>query len=106
MEEPVTSKIVDGELLFKNNCASCHKPEKDFVGPALKGSLERWDGDKKAMYDFIKNPSKSISENEYARKLVEKWQVGMTSFALSDAEIDAIMNYCENPIEIAPAVSQ
>jgi cytochrome c551/c552 len=27
----------DGEALFKANCASCHKPDKDFSGPALKG---------------------------------------------------------------------
>ncbi len=27
----------DGEALFKANCASCHKADKDFTGPMLKG---------------------------------------------------------------------
>lgn len=103
--EPGNTAVVvktEGEILFKNNCAPCHKIDKDFTGPALKGSLARW-GDKKAMYDFIRNPSKSINENAYARQLDEKWKgVMMTSFAnLTDAEIEAIMNYCESYVLIA-----
>src|SRR5690606_21847684 len=27
-----------GEKLFKGNCASCHKPDKDMTGPALQGA--------------------------------------------------------------------
>jgi cytochrome c2 len=88
---------IDGEKLFKNNCASCHKTDKDFTGPSLKGALERW-GDKKAMYDFIRNPSKSISENAYAKEVFNKWnKTMMTAFILSDAELDAIMNYVSKP---------
>lgn len=87
----------DGELLFKNNCASCHKCDKDFTGPALLGALERWGGDKKAMYEFIRNPSRSIVENAYAKKLYEKWnKTMMIPFPFSDAELDALMNYCSN----------
>ncbi len=89
----------DGEILFKNNCANCHKPDKDFTGPALKGPLERWAYNKKAMYAFIRNPAKSISKNTYAKKRYEKWKGGglMTAFPqLSDKELDAIMSYCDN----------
>jgi cytochrome c551/c552 len=28
----------DGEKLFKDNCANCHKPLEDYTGPALKGA--------------------------------------------------------------------
>ena len=31
----VESFAQDGEALFKANCAACHKPDKDFTGPAL-----------------------------------------------------------------------
>ena len=31
-----------GEKLFKQNCASCHFPDKDMTGPALKGARQRW----------------------------------------------------------------
>ena len=86
---------IDGKELFKN-CASGHKLEKDFTRPRLKGSLQRWGGDKKSMYDFIRNSAKSREENAYAKKVFEKWnKTQMTAFALSDAEIDAIMKYVE-----------
>jgi cytochrome c551/c552 len=88
----------DGETLFKNNCANCHKPDKDYTGPALQGSLQRWQNDKKAMYDFIRNPQKSIEQNSYAKQIFKKWNgTLMTPFPnLSDEEIDKIMAYCDN----------
>ena len=87
---PVVSK---GKMLFKNNCASCHKIDRDFAGPALQGSLERWGGDKKMMYDFIRNSAQI--ENAYTITLKKRWSPAiMTSFNLSDAELDSIMNYC------------
>ena len=92
--------ISDGEKLFKNNCASCHKVDKDFTGPALKGSLERWGGDKKAMYEFIRNPAKAVVENAYAKQLFEKWnKIIMPASTLTDAELDAILKYGEDPIQ-------
>jgi mono/diheme cytochrome c family protein len=96
-KKATTETNINGEILFKANCASCHKPDKDFTGPALKGALQRWGGDKKAMYAFIRNPMKSVQENAYAKKVFEKWnKTQMTAFPLSDAEIDAIMKYCGN----------
>ena len=91
-----TPPISNGEILFKNNCASCHKVDKDFTGPALNGALQRWGGDKKAMYAFIRNPMKSVQENPYAKQLFEKWnKTMMMPSTLSDTEIDSIMKYCE-----------
>jgi cytochrome c551/c552 len=87
----------DGEILFKNNCANCHKPDKDFTGPALKGSLERWGNDKKAMYAFIRNPGKSVNKNKYVKEMSRKWEPAlMTAFPnLTNEELDKIMSYCE-----------
>ena len=91
----------NGEQLFKNNCASCHKCDVDFTGPALKGSLERW-GDKALLYEFIRNPFKVIRKSEYAQDLQRKFGgAQMTAFELSDQEIDAIFNYCDN-LKVGP----
>ena len=93
-DDTIAKTNINGEILFKANCASCHKPDKDFTAPALKGVLQRWGGDKKAMYAFIRNPTQG--ENAYAKALEKKWAPAiMTSFKLSDAELDAIMNYVE-----------
>ena len=96
IDETTIEANIDGKELFKS-CASCHRPDKDFTGPALKGALQRWGGDKKSMYAFIRNPMKSVQENAYAKQLFKKWnKTQMTAFTtLSDAEIDAIIKYCE-----------
>jgi cytochrome c551/c552 len=93
-DDTIAEENINGEILFKANCASCHKPDKDFTAPALKGALQRWSGDKKTMYAFISNSTQS--ENAYTKALKKKWAPAiMTSFKLSDAELDAIMKYVE-----------
>jgi mono/diheme cytochrome c family protein len=93
-----------GEKLFKGNCAACHKPDKDMTGPALKGAKARWEG-KGDIYSWVKNSSAYIATgNSYAKELFEKWNKSvMTSQALTDAEIDAVLHYTDNFAPPAPA---
>jgi cytochrome c2 len=91
-----TSSKPDGEFLFKNNCASCHKADKDFTGPALKGAKDRW-ADKSLLYDFVRDPATVISNDKYARALQQKYGSLMTaSPQLTNADIDAILDYCNS----------
>jgi mono/diheme cytochrome c family protein len=39
--DETTKKLDTGKAIFMNNCASCHKIDKDFVGPALYGITYR-----------------------------------------------------------------
>lgn len=83
-----------GEILFTNNCATCHKPDEDFVGPALKDASTRW-SDKALLYAFVKNPDSVIQTNSYAMSLQQKYSSLMTPFPnLSNEQIDAILAYC------------
>lgn len=86
----------DGAALFKANCASCHKIDKDFTGPALKGWKDRVPGDG-WIYKWVHNPADQ--NDAYAKTLKDKWKpVIMTSFpALKNEDIDAIMSYVDNP---------
>lgn len=90
--------IVAGEKIFKANCASCHYPDKKGTGPALKGALTRWNGDKEAIYSWVKNSQAVIkSGNPYAVKLYEEYNKSvMTAFPqLSNADIDNVLAYVE-----------
>ncbi len=95
---PVNSRLVmDGKALFQANCASCHHPTKPMTGPALKGVLARVPN-KQWIYDFVHNSAKVIaSGDEYALQVFKNnGGVVMTNFPnLSNEEIDAILNYCE-----------
>jgi len=96
----------DGGAIFQQNCASCHAINKDLTGPKLSGLEERgpW-GDRKKLYEWIHNPAKFMQTDPYTQQL--KTQFGnamMTGFPqLSEAEIDAIVDYINKAAAAAPA---
>ncbi|HJY23679.1 MAG TPA: c-type cytochrome [Hanamia sp.] len=94
---PKLSFAADGEGLFKANCASCHKPDEHYVGPALKGARER-EPSKDWVYKWIANASSMANTDPYAMKLkAEAGGVVMTSFPdLKKDEIDAILDWADN----------
>lgn len=88
----------DGKALFKANCASCHKPDKDYTGPALQGWKSRQpDG---WVYKWVAGPSALIaSGDKYATDLYAKWKGNgmMSNFhQLKKEEVDAILKYVDD----------
>ena len=90
-----------GEALFKANCASCHKPDKDFTGPALKGWKERQPGDG-WIYKWMANPG--AQTDPYATALKAKWKPTiMTNFPqLKKEDIDGILKYVDDWVPPTP----
>ena len=90
----------DGEALFKANCASCHKADVHYVGPALKGARER-EPSKDWVYKWVNNASAMANTDPYAIKLKgESGGVIMTSFPdLTKEEIDAILDYADSYVK-------
>jgi mono/diheme cytochrome c family protein len=95
----VSAVAQNGEALFKANCASCHKPDKPFTGPALKGVRDRvpagdW------IYKWIANSQTVIGSGDaYANKLYNEWgKSQMTAFnaQLKKADVDAILKYVDD----------
>jgi cytochrome c551/c552 len=86
-----------GEALFKANCASCHKPDKDYTGPALQG----WKGRQPEgwVYKWVAGPAALIaSGDKYATDLYGKWKGNgmMQNFPqLKKEEVDAILTYVD-----------
>ncbi len=87
-------EAVSGEILFKRNCAQCHLPNKDFIGPALAGVESRWKS-KDLLYKFIRNSQEVIKTDPYAKELFIKWkELPMLPYPqLTDAEIESILAY-------------
>ena len=85
---------IDAAGLFMTNCASCHKCDMDFTGPSLKGAESRWKN-KDLMYEFIRNPMGVIQKDAYAAGLQKKYNAIMTPSTLTNEEIDAVLNYCD-----------
>lgn len=87
----------DGGSLFKANCASCHKPDAAYVGPALQGARDR-EPSKDWVYKWVANASAMANTDPYAIKLKEQFGgVVMTSFPqLGKEDIDAILDYVDS----------
>jgi cytochrome c2 len=89
------SLAADGEALFKANCASCHKPDKDFTGPALKGARDR-EPSKTWVYEWVRNTNTLLDTDPYAKTLLAKYGTRMNAFPqLKNEEIDAILDYAD-----------
>lgn len=93
------SFAADGEALFKANCASCHKVDKAFTGPALKNWKDRvpagdW------IYRWVANSADVIASGDaYATKLFNDHnKTQMTAFhsQLKKEDVDAILKYVDD----------
>lgn len=84
----------NGEALFKANCAACHKPDKDFTGPMLKGSRDR-EPDKEWAYKWVNNTTTMVETDPYAKALKAKWGQVMTKFDLPKEDIKAILDWAD-----------
>lgn len=94
---------IKGKKLFNQNCASCHKVDKNLIGPALNVALDNWDGDKEAMYLWVKNWAKAVEAGHPRAIEVQNFDASaMTLFPqLKDEDIDAIFAYVDNPAAAA-----
>ncbi|MGX1023745.1 c-type cytochrome [Psychroflexus sp. MBR-150] len=89
-----------GEKLFKSLCAACHKPYERFVGPALNGVVNKYNGDFEWLYAWIRNNQQLIkSGDSRAVAIYEEYnQTAMNTFPqLSNQDIDDILAYVEQP---------
>lgn len=88
--------ILQGEELFNNQCAVCHRFDKQLIGPALASVTSTrpipW------LKDFIRNSQKVIdSGDEYAYFIFNQYdRVVMPNFDfLTEKELEAILAYME-----------
>lgn len=88
----------DGAKLFKENCATCHKIDKDMTGPKLYEAEKRIPGGRDWIYEWVRNSPKVISSgDEYAKTVYETWnKTQMTPFpSFTNEDIDAILDYID-----------
>ena len=99
---PAAKKIINGAALFKANCGSCHKPTKDFTGPALAYCRDR-EPDRDWAYRFTNNPMRMEEKDAYAKALLNIWKAQMTAFPnLTKADVEAVLDYCDNEARLNP----
>lgn len=103
-----TVRAQEGEAIFKQNCYSCHRFDRDLTGPNLTGAVERWEGDEAEMLAFIKNPKGYADggnkKSAYVKDLFGQYKQWMTPHAfLGDDKIKAVITYIKDYKAPAPA---
>jgi len=96
--------VVNGESLFKANCASCHKITAEVLAaPGLAGIKERWGASDEMLVKWIQNPQGAAETGDpYVKSLVERYVPTygwMTAQAVSASDVADIMAY----VQAAPA---
>ncbi len=102
-EKPSDEIYTKGQTLWKQNCTSCHVLTAEaVVGPGMKGILQR--RDRAWLKPWITNSQAVIASGDpYAVNLYKEYnQTVMTSFAFSDEELDALIDYIAYESEQVP----
>jgi len=99
-----SSLAADGEALFKANCANCHKPLEDYIGPAMQGARKRAPSPEWSV-KWVNNVNTMLETDPYAKAMLAKYGSKMTQFNLPDADIIAILDYADAYIPPAAPVA-
>lgn len=90
---PIDPTLVKkGKEVFKIKCTACHKMEKKFIGPALKGLLERrspeW------ALNMMMNPEEMTQKDPIAKQLFVQYNGSpMANQDVSLEEATALLDY-------------
>ena len=81
-----------GKVVYDAKCTACHKPDKDFIGPAPKGIMARrtpaW------VMNMIIDPEGMIAKDPIAKQLLIKFNgAPMANQNLTEAEARAVLEY-------------
>jgi mono/diheme cytochrome c family protein len=81
-----------GMVVYEAKCTACHKPDKDFIGPAPKGIMERrtpaW------VMNMIIDPEGMIANDPIAKQLLIKFNgAPMANQNLTEEEARAVLEY-------------
>ncbi|WP_312761031.1 c-type cytochrome [Epilithonimonas sp.] len=93
-----------GQDLFKTNCTACHALDKQVIGPALGGVVDRLKKEQNLDTDWLHkwikdNKALRASGDKYANEVFEKFnKTEMLAFpSLSEQDIDDILAYTTDP---------
>ena len=91
----------EGEQLFKSRCNTCHQIDKNSTGPKLKGVKQKWAdaGEGENLYAWISNSTALIAsgKSQLAKDIAGYSPTAMPAQTVTNAEVDAIFEYIENP---------
>lgn len=93
IDEEIDAEMAEaGKVVYEQMCTACHKPDKNFIGPAPKGILERrspeW------IMNMILNPEEMIQKDPIAKALLMEFNgAPMANQNLTEEQARQVLEY-------------
>ena len=88
----LNSEMVEqGRKLFKSKCSSCHKLDKEYVGPAQRNVLDLRSPE--YIMNMILNPGEMVKKHPEARKMLAEFMTPMPQQNIDREQARAILEY-------------
>lgn len=84
-------EVAEGKATFDQRCASCHKPNERYVGPALGGVVGRRTPE--YVMNMILDPATMVHRHPEAKKLFATYMLEMPNMGLTPEQAREILEY-------------
>ncbi|GBD91441.1 cytochrome c [bacterium BMS3Abin04] len=89
---PINLKMVkEGKAIFETKCASCHKLDERFTGPAQRDVIERRSPE--YIMNMILNPEEMLNKHPEAKKMLAVYMTKMTFQNVTKEDARKILEY-------------
>ena len=87
--DPAMAK--EGEKIFESKCATCHKLDERYTGPAQRNVLERVTPE--FFMNMVLNPDENLEKNKHARDMLAQYMTKMTNQNVTIKDARSLLEY-------------
>lgn len=80
-----------GEKIFESKCASCHKLDERYVGPAQRDVLKRVSPE--FFMNMVLNPEENIEKHPHSKEMLAKYMQKMTNQNINLEDARKLLEY-------------
>jgi mono/diheme cytochrome c family protein len=85
------SMASDGEKIFESKCASCHKLDERYVGPAQRNVLQRVTPE--FFMNTVLNPDENLEKHPHSKEMLAQYLTKMTNQNVTLKDARALLEY-------------
>ncbi|MDZ7624698.1 MAG: cytochrome c [Ignavibacteriaceae bacterium] len=81
----------EGEKIFESKCASCHKLDERYTGPAQRDVLQRVTPE--FFMNTVLNPDENLEKHPHSKKMLAEYMTKMTNQNVNLKDARALLEY-------------
>jgi cytochrome c len=82
---------VEGEKIFESKCASCHKLDERYTGPAQRNVLQRVTPE--FFMNTVLNPDENLEKHPHSKEMLAQYMTKMTNQNVNLKDARALLEY-------------